>query len=412
MPSSLGSSLSPSIGFSAASLQGAHILIVDDERPVLDLLERALSFKGCKVTRHETADQALSAYKSGSYNCVISDVCMPGRTGLELLKEIRAQDRSVGFVLMTGAGELKIARKAMRCGADDFLMKPLSLDDLALSVQLALEKQELRTRLTDDRIHFERLAAERTLRLQATLEQLDEALASEKSAHRQTIMVLAQAAENSERDMGKHIQRVSRYTSIISMQLGDDAISAEELGLSATLHDVGKIAVPPELLTRKGPLSPAEFKMVQQHTHAGGRILAGIDFLKPAREIALSHHERWDGCGYPFGLEGRNIPRTARIAALADVWDALTSARSYKQAWPVERAVDYVLRERGGHFDPEVVEAFEATFEDFENVRLTLADGGMPQSASQTAVVLMPKPSVKTPPPPVIWPLLRQLPLN
>lgn len=395
------------------TLNGSRILIVDDEGPILDLLERALTREGCTVTRKDSADLALIDYTPGEHQCVISDIVMPGRTGLDLLKEIRTQDPGVGFVLMTGAGELETARKAMRIGADDFLMKPLFLEDLMLSVQLAIEKQHLRTRLTDDRAHFERLAAERTLRLQSTLEQLDDALASEKSAHRETILVLAQAAENSERDMGRHIHRVSRYTSIIAQRLGDEEEYADDLGLSATLHDVGKISVPAELLTRKGPLTDTEFKCVQQHTLAGGRILDGIDFLQPAKEIALSHHERWDGAGYPFGLAGDKIPRTARIASLADVWDALTSARSYKQAWPIERAMDYVLRERAAHFDPEVVDAFQASIDDFEEVRSSLADTSSSAPVGQLVKELLPQPVRKNSlPEAVSLPLRRELPLS
>jgi putative two-component system response regulator len=363
-----------------ALLKGAKVLIVDDEPAILDLLERVLARSGCHVTRRASADMALAMFKTGAFQCIISDIRMPGRSGLDLLSQIREQDKNVGFVLMTGAGELDTARKAMRRGADDFLMKPLEISDLVLSVELALEKQSLRSRLTQDRYHFERLAGERTLRLQATLGRLDDALAAEKSAHRETILVLAQAAENSERDMGRHIQRVCRYTSILAMRLGDTAEEADDLGMSATLHDVGKIAVPAELLTRRGPLNPAEFKQVQQHTLAGGRILDGIESLRPAREIAIAHHERWDGRGYPYGLAGKNIPRTARIAALADVWDALTSARSYKQAWPIERALDHVLSERALHFDPAVVDALEASFDEFEDVRLSLSDTLVPSA--------------------------------
>ena len=394
-------------------LQGAQILIIDDEPAILDLLERALTINGCGVTRRASADEALAMFEPGAFQCILSDVRMPGRSGLDLLSHIREQDQNVGFVLMTGAGELGTARKAMRRGADDFLMKPLDISDLVLSVKLALEKQSLRARLTHDRYHFERLAGERTLRLQATLGRLDDALAAEKSAHRETIMVLAQAAENSERDMGRHIQRVCRYTSILAMRLGDKAEDADDLGMSATLHDVGKIAVPAELLTRRGPLSPAEFKQVQQHTLAGGRILDGIESLQPAREIALAHHERWDGRGYPFSLAGKNIPRTARIAALADVWDALTSARSYKQAWPIERAVDYVFRERTGHFDPDVVDAFEASFEDFEDVRLSLSDSGMTAEPTPgpNKLLTFPKPDVTRPAPEAL-PEARRAKLN
>jgi putative two-component system response regulator len=379
-----------------STLSGAQILIVDDEPAILNLLERALVASGCKITKRASADAALAGFQPGAYHCILSDIRMPGSSGLDLLSHIREHDRNVGFVLMTGAGELDTARKAMRNGADDFLMKPLELSDLILSVKLAVEKQNLRARLLKDRHHFEQLAGERTLRLQATLESLDDALAAEKSAHRETILVLAQAAENSERDMGRHIQRVHRYTSILAMSLGDTAEAADDLGMSATLHDVGKIAVPAELLTRRGPLTPVEFRQVQQHTLAGGRILDGIASLQPAREIALSHHERWDGRGYPFGLAGKNIPRTARIAALADVWDALTSVRSYKQAWPLERALDYVSRERGGHFDPEVVDAFEASFEECEGVRLALSDQGMTSESNLGQKELLPFPRPKT----------------
>ena len=390
-------------------LNGARILIIDDEPAILDLLEKALVLNGCAVTRRDSADAALVGFQPDLYHCILSDICMPGRTGLELLSHIREQDQNVGFVLMTGAGELDTARTAMRRGADDFLMKPLEISDMVLSVKLALEKQNLRSRLIQDRYHFERLAGERTLRLQATLGRLDVALAAEKAAHRETILVLAQAAENSERDMGKHIQRVCRYASILAMQLGDSREAAEELGMSATLHDVGKIAVPAELLTRRGPLTPAEFQIVQQHTLAGGRILDGIASLQAAREIALAHHERWDGRGYPFGLAGKNIPRTARIAALADVWDALTSARSYKQAWPIERALDYVNRERGGHFDPAVVDAFQAKFAEFEEVRLSLVDHGVTAAPSPRTKQLLPfpKPSTQRPSPECLPGILR-----
>lgn len=372
-------------------LANTHVLVVDDDQNVLNLLSAALTRKGVEVVCARSAEAALLNWRVGQFDCVISDVRMPGRTGLDLLSEIRSRDKQVGFVLMTGAGEVSLARRAMRAGCDDFLMKPLELEDLYLSLQLALEKHGLRTRLHQDRARFERLAAERRARLQETLESLDDALAAEKIAHRQTILVLAQAAESSERDLGRHIHRVAAYAAILARQLGYSNIDADYLGLSATLHDVGKLSVPAEYLTREGPLSPEEFDEVKKHTVAGGRILKGVDCLREAREIALSHHERWDGSGYPYGLAGEYIPMSARIASLADVWDALISRRSYKQAWPVERCVDYITRERGKHFDPAVVDAFLASTALFDEVRSALGDDA-PESAGTQFDLLRPCP--------------------
>lgn len=379
-------------GSTPPTLSDANVLVVDDEAGVLELVAKALSLKGATVTRAASADLALETWRPGQFDCIISDVRMPGRTGLDLLSEVRRTDGEVGFVLMTAAGEIAMARKAMRMGCDDFLMKPLALEDLFLSVQLALEKRSLRTRLHQDRDRFERLAAERTMRLQETLERLDEAFEAEKSAHRQTILVLAQAAESSERDMGRHIHRVAAFAAILGRRLGYDDQAADFLGLSATLHDVGKLAVPAELLTRKGPLTPAEFAQVQQHAEAGGRILEGIDFLKEARQIALGHHERWDGEGYPYGLAKKSIPLAARIGALADVWDALSSRRCYKEAWPKERCLDYIRRERGAHFDPDVVDAFFSAEAEFDEVQRTLGDHA---AVSPEVKILRPMPRIE-----------------
>ena len=355
-------------------LAQARVLVVDDELSVLDLVRRALLRQGAVVHCAPDATQAFEAFGPGRFDCVVSDIRMPGPSGLDLLQRVREQDRNVGFVLMTAAGQVSDARRAMRAGCDDFLMKPLALDELYLAVELATERQRQRHTAFRDREHFQNLAAERTVKLHAALERLDEALASERSAHRQTILVLAQAAENSARDMGKHIHRVAAYSSLLARYVGIEETRAEDLGLSSTLHDVGKLAVPAELLTREGPLSPAEYAEVQKHTLAGGRILEGIDFLHQARDIALAHHERWDGGGYPYGLAGEHIPLAARITALADVWDALTSRRCYKQAWPIDRVLDHVRRERGRHFDPVLVDGCLALQREFEDIRLSLSD--------------------------------------
>lgn len=358
----------------SSRLQDARILVVDDEPEILSIVCSTLTRLGASITQSSCVDEALQLFQAGAFDCIVSDHCMPGRTGLDLLSAVRDLDRNVGIVMVTAAGELPVARQAMRQGCDDFLVKPFGLRDLRLSVELALEKRAYRTRLHEDRDRFERLASEKTERLQGTLESLDRALEAERVAHRQTILALAQAAEGGERDMGRHIHRVAAYTAILARALGYSDADADFLGLSATLHDVGKLAVPSELLTRKGPLNKEEFAIVKEHTLAGGRILHGIDFLREARQIALAHHERWDGDGYPFNLAGKDIPLPARICALTDVWDALSSRRCYKDAWPLDRCLEHVARERGTHFDPDVIDAFFASRDEFDEVAATLGD--------------------------------------
>ena len=366
--------LSASLFAEPSRLNNARILVVDDEPDILNVVTTTLTRLEAKVTPVNSVAAALEMLATHEFDCIVSDHCMPGQTGLDLLTQVRQQDRTVGIVMVTAAGELPVARQAMRQGCDDFLVKPFGLRDLRLSVELALEKRAYRTSLHEDRDRFQQLALEKAERLQGTLECLDRALDAERMAHRQTILVLAQAAESSERDMGRHIHRVAAYTAILGRALGYSDTDADFLGLSATLHDVGKIAVPAELLTRKGPLSREEFAIVKEHTVAGGRILKGVNFLKEAHDIALAHHERWDGTGYPNQLDGESIPLSARIASLTDVWDALISRRSYKDAWPIERCLDYVARERGLHFDPAVVDAFFASQAEFDDVRETLGD--------------------------------------
>ena len=374
---------------------GARILIVDDEAEIRRLMHTTLTRLGAEVTEADCVDAALERFRPGSFACVISDHSMPGRSGIELLQEVRDQDREVGIVMVTGVGEVSVARQAMRQGCDDFLLKPFGIEELTNSVALSLERRAYRLRMLTDRDHFEQLASERTANMSGLLENLEQAIDNERVAHRKTILALAQAAEGGERDMGRHIHRVAAYTAAIARTLGHGDAEADFLGLSATLHDVGKLAVPSELLTREGPLSPDEFAQVKKHTVAGGRILQGIDFLDIARQIALAHHERWDGDGYPHNLGGKDIPQAARICAFTDVWDALSSSRCYKQAWPIERCREHVLRERGKHFDPDVVDAYFAIQDEFEEIREVLGDQVANHRDASRYDLLRPSPAVE-----------------
>jgi len=379
--------------------EGARILIVDDEAEIRRLMHLTLTRLGAEVIEAENVDSALTRFEPGAFDCIVSDHSMPGRTGIDLLREVRVQDREVGIVMVTGVGEVSVARQAMRQGCDDFLLKPFGLGELKNSVGLSLKRHAYRLRLLTDRDHFEQLASERTANMSGLLDNLNAAIDNERVAHRKTILALAQAAEGGERDMGRHIHRVAAYTAALARTLGQDDRAADFLGLSATLHDVGKLAVPSELLTREGPLSPTEFAQVKKHTIAGGRILQGIDFLDIARQIAVAHHERWDGDGYPHNLGGKDIPLAARICAFTDVWDALSSSRCYKSAWPIERCRDHVLRERGKHFDPDVVDAYFAIQDEFEEIREVLGDHVAGHRDTSRYDLLRPSPPTPRKPP-------------
>jgi PAS domain S-box-containing protein/putative nucleotidyltransferase with HDIG domain len=205
---------------------------------------------------------------------------------------------------------------------------------------------------------------EQALELKRHAEKLEERVRQRTrelhEAHMEAIYMLAVAAEAKDMDTGKHVRRIERYTRLIADRIGLSKAESEAIGYSAILHDIGKIHVPDRILSKPGPLDDDERTTMQQHTLAGERILSNTSFFDRARRIARSHHENWDGSGYPDHLAGDAIPLEARIVHVADVYDALTSERVYKQPWPRERAVEAILRERGRMFAPEVADAFKA----------------------------------------------------
>ncbi len=330
------------------------VLVVDDEELILDLLKRSLRGLGHKVQTARSAEQGLKLFRQdqASIATVVTDICMPGVDGLALLGSLKSHDPDLPVILMTAYADIDTARAAIRAGAYDYVTKPFDLSSLGISVGRALEKRRLVAQNRAYRENLERRVEERT-------QQLREAFARLNSIHLEAICVLCKVAEANDTDTGQHIRRVSLYCTELARALGQPEEFVRQIEYSAPMHDIGKLSIPDLILKKNGQLTPAEWEVMRQHTTRGAEILAGVPFLEMAREIALCHHERFDGNGYPRGLQGQQIPLSARIVSLCDVFDALLSRRCYKAAMPVATALELIEKQVGSHFDPELFEAFQ-----------------------------------------------------
>ncbi len=327
-----------------------HILVVDDEPANVRLLQRILG-READFECDSTLDprEAMPMCEARRPDIVLLDVNMPHLDGMTLLGTFAERFPSrvlLPIVVLTADATPETKHCALRAGASDFLTKPLDAVEVVLRVRQHLERRRLHAELTE---HNELLEE----RVRARTRDLEEAQV-------EIVDRLARATELRDDDTGEHVGRVAAMTGAIARAMGLPEDEARLLEQAVRLHDVGKIAVPDRVLLKPGPLDAKERRAMQAHAEDGGRILGGSRFelLRRAEEIARSHHERWDGTGYPVGVAGAAIPLAARIAAVADVFDALTSERPYKPAWTRSRAVEEILRGAGSHFDPRVVEAF------------------------------------------------------
>ncbi|WP_082494629.1 HD domain-containing phosphohydrolase [Methylobacterium sp. Leaf108] len=291
---------------------------------------------------------AFAKENAADIGIVITDYEMPGMNGIEFIQAVRCIPSlaNVPAVMVTAFDQRGLRREALEAGATDFLGKPV-------------DPFEIRARVTN------LLALSNALRVQQEhavqlVRDVAAAVALVEEREREIISTLMRAAENRDTETGDHIARVSAYTGMIAQALGFTSDECRLLSLSAAMHDVGKIALPDAILLKPGPLTPEERLLMEQHAERGKRILGGSasPVMQLAAEIAASHHERWDGNGYPYGLKGIAIPLSGRIVAVADVFDALTTERPYKQAWLPERAHAHLVANAGTHFDPTVVNAF------------------------------------------------------
>ena len=370
-----------------------HILFVDDDSNFLDGIRRMLNGhrNRWEMTFVISVDEALKQVESGKVDTIVSDVMLPGKGGFDLLKEMSDLDaaRHVPVILMTGAEEREFKRRALDLGATDLLSKPIDPDDLIARLRNALRLKAYQDEIFAHNEILEQKVQERTSALNAS--RLD------------LIWRLAKIAEFRDEDTGNHILRVGSFSRVLAETLGLSCDRADMLFLTSPLHDIGKIGIPDKILLKPGKLNPQEWTTMKQHCVLGAQILRhdawllppslvadmqglrpGADeadnpLLKMASTIALTHHEWWDGTGYPKGLSGEAIPLEARIVAVADVYDALFSVRPYKAAFPEEMVLSIMKQKVGKHFDPEVYDAFAKSIERLTAIRIKLADHIVPK---------------------------------
>jgi putative two-component system response regulator len=347
------------------------ILIVDDERSIRLLLQSALEQQGYVTMLAEDTTKARLRLKERTPALMLCDVSMPGESGLSLAREVLGSTDQIAVIMITGIDDPKIGSIALEFGAYGYLVKPVGTAELLINIDNALRRRKLEREARCDRQRLEAMVLERTQSLNDAIALMKQSNLKLTQAQEETIFRLARAAEFRDDDTGQHIQRMSHYCEAIARQLGWSPESCHELRLASSLHDIGKIAIPDRILLKPGKLEPEEYVLMQQHPEHGYRILEGSTekLLHVAGMIAWTHHERYDGTGYPRGLKEEDIPLEGRITAIADVFDALTNKRPYKAAFPIEHAVEIMTDGRGKHFDPLLLDLFLGMLDDILAIR-------------------------------------------
>lgn len=354
------------------------VLIVDDDAEIRRSLGRILTQEGFVVSEAASGEQALQHLEQSPVDVVLLDVMMPGIDGMETCRRIRQNPRLglVPVVFTTVLGDRESRIEGKKAGADDFLVKPIDETELSVRVRNLVLVRRYYQHLEDERSSLKRTIEEQTDLLSKAMIEIGKARLTLRRFNEEIVFRLSKAVEFRDDETGNHVQRMSRYCGLIASRLGLDSEATEAIRIASALHDVGKIAIPDDILHKPGRLTQEEFVLMRRHADKGHRMLTGSEsnLLELAATIAWSHHERFDGKGYPRGLKGKDIPIEGRIAAVADVYDALTSKRVYKAAFSVEEASKIMTTERGVAFDPQIIDIFFAAFEDVRNIMIVHAD--------------------------------------
>ena len=363
-----------------------NLLFVDDEKNHLKAMERMLHQRKneWRIFTAPGVDQALALTKKNAFDVIISDVRMPEKSGFDLLSALQkeASTRTIPVIILTGNCESDLKRKALEKGATDLLNKPVDHQDLVARITSALRLKSYQDELIHHNLTLETKVMERTLELE--------------HLHRDLIWRLAKAGELRDEETGNHVIRVGHYCRLIAQSLGLSKEETDLIFLTSPLHDLGKIGIPDTILLKKSTLSKNQWKIMKTHCEIGAAILLekpkGMeafyslkesDLLPPkmddhlkqyAATIAMTHHERWDGSGYPRGLKHTDIPIQGRIVAFADVYDALRSKRPYKEPFSPKKAWQTIQEQSGSHFDPDLVDAAQKLQKKFESIRTRYND--------------------------------------
>lgn len=350
------------------------ILIVDDHASICELLKKILDKAGWQSFTTESAVEALKMLDSYDFDVVLCDIHMPVLSGLTILEEIKKRDPELPVIIITGDHDLERVKTAMKLGAYDYITKPFNNPELIAGVSRAIEYRRVVRQNREYQKNLETMMDTRTRELQLTLMRLEDALWENRRAHLESVVLLCKITEFNDVDTGNHLKRISRYAETLSKAMALPAKFTERIVYSSPMHDIGKLFVDAAILRKPGRLSIDEFEKIKLHPLYGGQILEGVTFLEMARDIALYHHENYDGSGYPHGKEGDKIPLSARIVAICDVFDALVSERSYKKAYLFDEAIEIMTKDIGKRFDPEIAKVFLSVQGKFYQIYQELRD--------------------------------------
>jgi response regulator RpfG family c-di-GMP phosphodiesterase len=328
-----------------------HILIVDDEEMIRDLLSSALLQEGYVCLQAANVDAAFGILGDHTVDLVISDIMMPGRSGVDLLRDLKKVDPNIAVLMITGLSDTNTAMECIHLGADDYITKPFGISRVLLTVRNLIEKRSLAIEKINYQASLEFKVMEQTEQLRRTMHDLNE-------AYDNTLSALVKALDAREKEVGSHSERVMNYSKFMAEKLGISGKELVQLAKGALLHDIGKIGITDNILLKPGKLDDAEWIEMRRHPQIGYAILSGIQVLKGPAEMILTHHERFDGTGYPKGLKGEQIPIGSRIFGLVDTLDAMTSDRPYRRALPFDAVISEIKKFRGTQFDPDIADLF------------------------------------------------------
>jgi putative two-component system response regulator len=340
----------------------ASVLIVDDLAIVRLSLRYILTKAGYCCREAEDVASALAVLDRETIDLVLCDIQMPGASGLDLVKALRHRIPDTSVVMVSSLQDAETAIECLQQGAFGYVLKPYQPREILVQVNGALRRRMLEIAFRDREAQLAQKVREQTVEIRNSREEI--------------ALRLISASEHRDNETGMHVRRIGLYAAEMARLLGWDQPDVETIQSAAPMHDIGKIGVPDAILQKPGGLTESEWVIMKQHTAMGATILKGstVPFIRMGAIIAISHHEKWDGTGYPRGLKGETIPLEARITALVDVYDALSNHRHYKDPWPEDQVVVLIQKGSGAHFDPLLVDLFLANLDRFRTILLANPD--------------------------------------
>jgi len=343
-----------------------RILVVDDQELARVALLRLLRKHGFQCLEAPNAFRTLELLDRETIDLVLCDIKMPGMDGISLVRTVAHRIPEIAFVMVSSMDDAEMAMACLREGAYGYVLKPFKNNDILIAVANALRRRMLELDYQDREATLARRVLSQTLEIRASREEI--------------ALRLISASEHRDNETGAHVRRIGLYAAAMGQMLGWDEARVDCIRSAAPMHDIGKVGVPDRVLQKGGPLTEEEWIIMKTHTTMGANILrdSNVPFIQMGARIAASHHEKWDGTGYPMGLAGEAIPVEARITCLVDVYDALINRRIYKRPWGEPEATAYLKEHSGRLFDPELVAVFFANYEAFRQIQLLHPDQFVP----------------------------------